>query len=392
MSDANLSEIAKISETTLGQTPAAPELTKICFTGESLRNNKENVQSQCIRADRQVPDSVKVHTNPEGSFNFELDYDNWDAEWAGALGSAPFNNVAPGAGDLAIDSGANTITDNGGGGIFSDVLVGGLIKIANAEDGGNDGLHRVTAVDAPGNVITVVAGTLGATNANDTSAEVTQQAIVNGALKPSQTIEKKILNNQGEDYFQVFRGMVVDTFNINIESRQIITGEVSFIGMTRETGDDTIDNDTIYSEPQASDILNGTSNVGTITIDGNAATERFKSISIEIANNLRGKDALGVEGNFDIGTGTFTVTGSLMAYFQNNDFLDKMDANTSFALEFSVSNAAGDALHIFMPNCKPTNGDPSIEGINTDVMVELEYQAILDLSYGITMAINKVPA
>jgi len=392
MSDANLSQIAKIAETTLGTTPATPELTKIRFTGEDLRNNKETVQSQEIRDDRQIPDLTKVHTQPEGGYSFELDYANFDQEWRGALGAATWNNVATSADDLAIDTTAQTITDSDSGGIFADVVAGALIQIENAEDSGNNGLKRVVSVDAAGDVITLEAGSLTDDNTDDVAMTIKQQAIVNGALKPSMTIEKKILNLNGADFFQTFLGMVVDTFSLNIESRQIITGDVQFIGMTRATDADTIDDSGDYTEPTAASIMNGTSNIGSITVDGATATERFKSLTIEISNNLRGKDAMGVEGNFDIGTGTFTVTGTLMAYFLDNDFLDKIDANTSFALEFAITDADGNAYHIFLPNCKPANGDPSIEAINTDVMLDIEYQAIRDATYGITMAVNKVAA
>ena len=392
MSDANTSSIAKIAETTLGTTPATPELTLIGFTGEDLRNNKETVQSQTIRSDRQVPDLVKVGTSPEGGYEFELNYGDYDEELRGGLGAVAWNNHSDGAGDYNFDSSAQTLVDNGAGGIFSDVVAGALLKIASAEDANNDGLHRVLSVSSDGNTVTFAAGSLGSTNVNDTTALSTQIAIVNGATKPSMTIEKAILNLNGTTFYQVFKGLVVDTLSLNFESKTILTGAVQFIGMSRVLGTSTIDNAGGYTDPGGAAVMNGTNNVGTISFDGVAATESFKSITMEIANNLRGKDAMGTEGNFDIGTGTFTLTGTISAYFLDNDLLTLMDANTSFALDYSVTDDAGNAYHFFMPNCKPANGDPTIEAINTDVMLDLEYQAIRDTTYDITLAINKVPA
>lgn len=389
MSEANLATIAKIAESTLGTTPATPELTKIRLTGEDLRNNKETVQSQEIRSDRQISDLVKVHTNPEGGYEFELSYGAFDEELAGAFGSAPFSSFSEAAITVDFDHTAQTIT--GAASDFDDVLVGGLITIADAATAGNDGQKRVLGKSADGSVLTLAAGSLTATDSTDEVA-ITQSAIVNGILKPSLTLEKGLTNLAGTLFYQVYRGMVVDQMNINIESRTIVTGDVTFIGMTRGLGTSTIDDSGTYTEPPSNDVLNGTSNIGTITLDGVAATEKFKSISIAIANNLRGKDAMGTEGNFDIGTGTFTLTGTINAYFLNNDFLTDIDANTSFSLQFQVTDAAGNGYDIFLPNCKPANGDPKIEAINTDVMLEIEYQAILDGTYGITAAITKIAA
>ena len=392
MSEANLSSVAKIAEVTLGTTPATPELTIVGITGESLKNAKETVASQTIRADRQVPDLVKVGTSPEGGYDFELNYGDYDQELRGALGSAAWSNHAEAAGDLAFDSSAQTLVDNGAGGIYSDVVAGGLLTIASAEDTGNNGNKRVLSVSADGNTVTFAAGEIATTNANDTAATTAQIAIANGVLKPSMTLEKSITNSAGTEFFQVYKGMVVDTLSLSLESKTLITGSVGFIGMTRTLGTATIDDSGTYTQPTSNPIMNGTNNVGTITVDGSAATEKFKSLSMDITNNLRGKDAMGTEGNFDIGTGTFQLTGSLSSYFLNNDFLTRIDANTSFSLETTVTDTSSNGYNFFMPNCKPADGDPQIESINSDVMLDIQYQAIRSTAYDITLAITKLPA
>ena len=390
--EANLSSVAKIAETEIGVTPDNPELTIIGITGESLKNAKETVASQTIRADRQVPDLAKVALNPEGGYEFELNYGDYDQELRGGLGATEWSNHDQAAGDVAFDSATQTLVDNGGGGIYSDLVVGGLLTIANAEDEANNGHKRVMAVSPDGNTVTFAPGSIVTTNAGDEAATTKMIAIANGREKPSLTLEKEILNNQNQKVYQVYRGMVIDTLNISIESRAIITGSVTLIGLNRTLGNATVDTNGVYTQPTSNPIMNGTNNVGTIKLDGQAATERFKSLSIEISNNLRGKDAIGTEGNFDIGTGTFQLTGTLSSYFFNNDFLAKIDDHTSFSLETSVTDPEGNAYHFFMPNCKTADGDPMIESINSDVMLDMQYQAILSREYGITFAITKIPA
>ena len=390
MSEANLATIAKIAEVTLGTTPGSPELTTITFSGETLKNSIETVVSQAIRSDRQIDDLVKVGSSPDGGYDFELNYGDYDEELRGALGAAAWNNHSQALGDVAFDSSAQTLVNTGGE--YSDVVAGALLTIANAEDSGNNGDKRVVSVSSDGNTVTFAAGSIISTNANDTTADTAQVAIVNGILKPGMTIEKGVTNTAGTKFFQIYTGMVVDTLSLNIESRAILTGSVGFIGMGRALGTATIDTSGTYTAPISNPVMNGTSNIGSITVDGVTATEKFKSLSIDITNNLRGKDAMGTEGNFDIGTGTFNLTGTLSAYFLNNDFLTRIDANTSFALELTVTDNDSDAYNFFLPNCKPVNGDPAITAINTDVMIDTEYQAIRSAVYDITFAITKLPA
>lgn len=133
-----------------------------------------------------------------------------------------------------------------------------------------------------------------------------------------------------------------------------------------------------YTDTDPGDVLNGTNNMGTIRMDGAEATDKFKSITLNIASGARGKDALGIDGNFDVGIGTIAVTGTLNAYFLNNSLPTKIKNHTTFGLEFYLQDAAGNRLYFYLPAVKPSNGDPKITGINSDVMIETGFQAIMD--------------
>jgi len=195
--------------------------------------------------------------------------------------------------------------------------------------------------------------------------------------RKSMTIEKRVLNNDGEDFFQQFSGMVGDTLSLNIESKAIVTGSLSFLGLTGAKTDISIDGDG-YDPAPVGDILNGTSNMGTVAVDAAATTECFKTLTLEIANNLRGKDCLSYEGNFDIGMGRCEITGTLNAYFRNNDFLTKVDDHDDISIDFTVTDTAGRTISIYLPRIKFPSGNSSIEGIDSDVMVNTDIQAILD--------------
>lgn len=131
-----------------------------------------------------------------------------------------------------------------------------------------------------------------------------------------------------------------------------------------------------YSEPEDGSIMNATNNVGTINLDAAAATDRFKSIKLTLSNNVRGKDAVSYMGNWDIGLGQFNVKGSVNAYFRNNTLPAKIKAHTTFGIDYYVQDPEGNRLYFFLPALKPSGGDPKIEGINTDVMIETAFEAI----------------
>lgn len=148
-----------------------------------------------------------------------------------------------------------------------------------------------------------------------------------------------------------------------------------------------------YDEAETGSILNGTSNMGSIMIDGAVAADRFKSITLNLANSARGKDALGIDGNFEIGLGTMGVTGSLNAYFRNTDLPLKIKNHVSFGLSFNLTDDASNLVDFYLPNTKPAQGNPTITGINTDVMIETNFQAIADLTgTGKTIIISAIDA
>ncbi len=123
-------------------------------------------------------------------------------------------------------------------------------------------------------------------------------------------------------------------------------------------------------------LVNGSSNFGGVRMNGMDAQDHFKSVKLKISNNLRGKDACGTVGNFDIGLGQFNVTGNLNAYFRDATLPDKSNTHASFGLEFYIENAYGARLYFHLPSLK-TTGEPTIEGVSTDVMLDAAFEAVV---------------
>lgn len=382
MSDANTSTLAFKPETVLGVPDAGP-FQQVRFTGEGLKNTKETAPSLEIRDDRQTSYLAKVGEQPEGNFNFELSWLGQQYFIASVL-QANWITLNEVVADVDIDHTAQTAT--GVAGDFNDIPIGSLVKIVGAVTALNNGKKRVIGKSLDGSTLTFGPGSFTATEAN-ADLTLTGKTISNDKIRKSMTFEKGILNTSNVRFYQLYHGMVADTMELNLESKKVVTGSFSFIGTKPGLGAAQFDAGT-YVKPPTGDILNGTSNMGVIVMDGAAAQDKFRTLKLNIANNLRGKDALGELGNFDIGMGTIGVTGNLGAYFRNNDLPTKIQAHTSFSLEFGLVDATGRTLHFYLPNVKPANGDPVISGINTDVMIETDWQAILDDVTGKTIIID----
>lgn len=370
MSDSNLASLAYSGETTFGTAPT-DGYKLLRMTGESIITEKEAITSDEIRSDRQIPDLAKVHNQASGSMDFELSVLQFDDLLQYAM-QADYDTLDF-TGSIAVVASSSTIT--GAAGDFSTVKVGSAIKVGGLSDALNNGVKRVVAVSGDGSELTCVAGQFNSDESD--TATIAVKSIRNGVTRKSMTIEKKIVDNVGGEFYQQFSGMVADTLSLNIESKAIITGSLSFLGLTGVKANTSIDTNGYDSAP-VGDILNGTSNMGTLAVDDAASTERFKTLTLEIANNLRGKDALSYEGNFDVGMGRCEITGSLNAYFKNNDFLTKVDDHDDISIDFTVTDSAGRTISVYLPRIKFPSGSASIEGIDSDVMVNTDIQAILD--------------
>lgn len=70
--------LAVIAEATEGTTPATPAWQAMRFKADSLAGKKETVQSQEIRADKNIADILHVGTNVAGSIDCEFSYGTYD--------------------------------------------------------------------------------------------------------------------------------------------------------------------------------------------------------------------------------------------------------------------------------------------------------------------------
>ena len=383
--DANRSQISYVLESVFATTPATPAWQVLRFTGEDLKADKETVVSAEIRLDRQVADLAKVNTGAAGGFKYELSYGAFSALIAAALGATAVIvnqtvavTFAAAGQTMTIDAGTWAVTP----------VPGQFLKISNAVDVGNNGIKLVTA--ATTTVVTFAAGSLTADESAD-SVTIKGTAYKNGVALPSFSLERKTVNSAAADFFQRYTGMGVDEWNMSISTAKINEGSFNFVGAAPVTDDAEVAGCSYIAAP-TNQVQNATSHVTAVYTGGALTAEHLTSLEFAVKNNLRAKDEIGRDGAFELGNGEFNVTGKLGAYFANNTLYAAMIAHAYSSAAWITTDGAGNSMGFHFPKISFLPGDPNVSGKNTDIMLDLPFQAIMDPTTGATFIVTEIPA
>lgn len=378
--DSNRTQVSFVEETTWGTTPSGPNMKVLPITSESLKSDINTVTSETIRADRNVEDIIKVGGGASGDIGFEMRFSDWDAFIEGALQDTFTNTIVSTNVASARFSGAHIQADNSA---LVALVSGQFIRVKNATTSANNGDYRVTQVSSlgGGGYIAFLADASSGNAASFTSevfgASTRMQGKVarNGTTPKSYTIEKQFQDVASAVH--QFPGMRVGSMSLNIESRAILTGSFSFTGKGVTVTSTTVASATTQASNNS--VMNASGNVGRIWEGGETISGIvFKSISIELANNPREQDKVGSDQLAGVATGRCEVTGSLSAYFENNNVLNKFVNGTSTLLRFQVDDADGQSIIITIPNVRLTEGNVAAGGGNADIMQEFSWGAYID--------------
>lgn len=199
----------------------------------------------------------------------------------------------------------------------------------------------------------------------------------NGVVPRSFSIEQGFVDI---DQYQMFRGQRIGNMNLSIRAGSIITGSFGFQG-TEVTLAQT-EYGTAYTPVTTTDVVNATSNVGTIQKDGGSLATALQGIDLSIENGLRPQKAIGSRFPVGIGMGRQVITGSVMAYFEDETLYQAMLDHDDVSLSWTTSDAAGNSIVWFLPRVKLSSSDPKPGGLDQDVMETLQFTALPDSGTG----------
>lgn len=212
----------------------------------------------------------------------------------------------------------------------------------------------------------------------------------NGVLRPSFTVEETI-NFGGANSFSRFRGVAVNTMSLNLPSRQKVTGSFGLMG-AQESLASAIVTGATYAATNTNQPATASANVGTLSVSGTATPFRVKSLTLEVNNELRVRDAVGTMFSAEFGAGRSNVTGTIECYFEGNDQYQAVLDHGSGAISFTVGVEANKKYTILVPKARFLDGARNPGGNTDDAMISLPFRGIYDAATQASIQITRAVA
>lgn len=372
----NRTSLLRVKETNWGATPANPALIPIRYTGESLDDGITTEKSKEIRSDRMVADLVITDASITGDINVEFSYSSFDdwlesafmSTWAGA------HTINGAAGDISSTVTGFTSTTAGK---FTGLSVGQWIRSAGFAADGNNGYFRITNI--AGDVLTTVPAPASAETPAGTAASiVTEGYLRNGVTEQSYTITE-IFNDATVVTRRNFYGMRVKGFSFDMKTAALLTGKFSFIGKSAEYTVAPFAGETTAAG-STTDIMNCVTNMQSIFQDGAPLTTEgsVMSLTLELDNQHRPQKGLGVLGNVGVVASQLSVKATASQYFETKDQADIFKNAEAFSFSFVLVDNDGAGYVFTLPRCKYDSFKVNSSQLDSDVMAQTTFQALLD--------------
>lgn len=285
----------------------------------------------------------------------------------------------------------------------TDILPGHFIRIRGSDAtvrSTNDVWVQVTGVRATGAGLNlnVPSGWQTDAGTGDTVAIFFGDVVRNGAeaLSSHQFVVEESFNDHAPVSYVTFLEMAVNQLNMNLDPQAIATGSVEFFGTTAQA--DTSEAN-LYGGAQTRDaapaynVYNTSSNVARLgrgaDVVGSGGVNCVLQATVNLNNNLRRNNAVGVFGACAIGVGELAVSGNLSTYFDDLSLFTDLLNGAETSVDFGLRAIDGRTLLVDMPRIKYNGGAPQVPGKNQDVTLPLTYDAILDADLGYTISFQR---
>ena len=205
-----------------------------------------------------------------------------------------------------------------------------------------------------------------------------------GTTRRSYTVER---HHQDIGKYLRSTGCQFNTMSLSVAPNSMVTGSFGIIGSGFSTSGSALGSATYSAESTTAPF---DSFSGSIT-EGGSAIAIITALELNIDN---GMEALYVVGSADTllpSIGKSSVTGSVTAYFENTTLLDKFVPETTSAIQFTLTDAAGNDYIVLLPKVKYNSGNPEVSGPGA-ITVTLDFVALYNSSDASQIKITRVPA
>lgn len=382
MADTNKVALAVAKETVAGTKETTNYLNVPFNSSSDLGLTPEYVQSVQINTDRAPGENLQVGQSVEGGFDLDLQATSNPAQTGGgpiadmygaAIGSdVPVDNTAiydfeNSSITVATNSLTGTTTD-----AFDALPSGSLIYIK--DENGLTGVCEAASVSAATDTITT-RGCPDFTGTATTSVYAGDMH-TSGTDDVSYSLHREYQDVTQHEYFQ---GMRVNTATLSASAESIVTSNFGFMGTNHQYAQTNTAAKAATQPAYDGAMTSASVNVLVGPVGGSAFSlgtngNFVTDLTLDIAANMRERNALGQITPVGIGQGTIEVTGSLTCYFADASLVDLVLAGTISSIGISV-DCGTTAYGFFIPAAVFTQGSPAVSGQNEDVLVELAFTA-----------------
>ena len=318
-------------------------------------------------------------TNLTAAINAQRLAGSLDVAASSAAGGVTCRNLNKVSGSLA-ETGTNIVVTTPFAGGIADTT--GYFEVTNLE---ND---KMTVTPAPTDQSAGDTVTIKASMARNPSG-VPGGTLPHEVITPQSFTIETAFNDVNQ--FLLTRGLRVGTYSMDLTTGAIVTGTFSFNG--RDTG--RSGTDTLGLAPYtalgttATEVMNATTNVGTVKKDGVVLATKFSALSFSGDASLRDQNAIGSKFPEGIGSGRFNLTGSVTAYFEDGALYDEFINHDTVSLAWTYTDNDNNSYVYTIPAVKFTSDPLAPGGIDQDVFEEIEWSAFRDATRATMMQIDR---
>jgi hypothetical protein len=185
---------------------------------------------------------------------------------------------------------------------------------------------------------------------------------------------------------RLFVGMTVSTMGISIAPNQMVTTTFGMVGQNMDF--ETPENPDDPSTNAPFDAYSGALQIGD-NVAGLASSAIITGIDFNISNSFSPTFVIGAVGAPSIEAGRAEVTGTISAYFENQNLINRFIDETETAIQVSVNDPTGSNAYTFLfPRAKINSADVGVDGPDSRI-ISLSFTSLYDSTEGTNLKITR---
>ena len=377
MADASRHNLYAILESIYGETPATPAFDTLRHTSATLGLSKNTQISEELRADRQISSFKHGAKQIGGDLGFELSYATYDDFIEAVLGGT-WETIAPyNVSTLAVDDSDNSINDSALGFLTAGFKNGDEIDVTgfltNASNNDTFTIKSVTAGKIIVNTPTVALIT--EAEGDSVTLTTTSGNVTAGVERRSFSMLREFSDlGAGNKPFHLFNGVEINNMTLNVTADAKITGTFTTLGRDQVETSDSAPAGSTFAAPTVAKVMD--SFTGTINEAGQLIAVVTEMV-LTMENGMEPRFVVGDDKTILPTIGRSNLSGTITAYFENSDLLNKFINETESSMDFTLTDVDGNSYQFTMPRIKYNGGQPDVSGQGA-ITLAMPFQALYD--------------